>query len=116
MSLPQLSAGVWLHYKGRLYQALGYGHDANSESRDVVVYIGLELDEAHRGPRLATRTASSLDPDIDAWWDFVHEDGTKCMHHDGSMRGVDGAAVCHRGRPIKPRFRYLGPGWDGHRA
>lgn len=27
--LPELPAGVWRHYKGPLYQVLGYGHDSN---------------------------------------------------------------------------------------
>jgi hypothetical protein len=66
-----LPAGVYRHYKGRLYLVLGLAHDANADElyvdpyddapeplgeRRVVVYIGLQLDAAHEGPRLAVRT------------------------------------------------------------
>jgi hypothetical protein len=54
--LPHLPAGVYQHHKGPLYLVLGYGHDANYPDRDVVVYVGLQLDEAKTGPRLAVRT------------------------------------------------------------
>lgn len=63
--LPTLEAGIYEHYKGPLYQVLGYARDANHGrvlgqeelgGRIVVVYFGLQLDGAHRGPRLAVRT------------------------------------------------------------
>ncbi len=48
--------GIYKHYKGPLYQVLGLAHDANYPDRTCVIYIGLELDGAHLGPRLAVRT------------------------------------------------------------
>lgn len=59
-TLPDLPAGVYRHYKGPLYLLLGYGHDANDEARTVVVYVGLELDGAKSGARLAVRTAEDF--------------------------------------------------------
>lgn len=60
LRLPDLPAGVWRHYKGPLYQVLGYAHDADDDERVVVVYFGLELDDAHEGPRMAVRDAESF--------------------------------------------------------
>lgn len=60
MALPDLPAGVYRHYKGHRYLVLGYGHDADYEDRQVVIYVGLELDDARPGPRLAVRTAESF--------------------------------------------------------
>ena len=53
MSLPDLPAGVWRHWKGNDYLVLGLGHDADVEGRTVVVYVPL-YDVP--GPRLAVRT------------------------------------------------------------
>ena len=102
MNLPDLPAGIYRHYKGHQYLALGYGHDANYEHRVTVQYIPLELTGAKPGPRLATRTAISDDPAVDAWWDFVHTDGTKCIDHHGDGK-------CAKSRSTKPRFEYVGP-------
>jgi hypothetical protein len=33
VSLPDLPAGVWRHWKGRDYLVLGLGHDADHEGR-----------------------------------------------------------------------------------
>ena len=57
MSLPELQAGVWRHWKGRDYLVLGLGHDADHEGRTVVVYVPLyEV----AGPRLAVRTVEEF--------------------------------------------------------
>ena len=57
MSLPELQAGVWRHWKGRDYLVLGLGHDADQEGRTVVVYVPLyEVS----GPRLAVRTVEEF--------------------------------------------------------
>lgn len=48
--------GIYRHYKGPLYQVLGLAHDANDDKRLAVIYIGLQLDAAHLGPRLSVRT------------------------------------------------------------
>jgi hypothetical protein len=98
--LPDLPAGIYKHYKGHFYQVLGYGHDANYDDRMTVIYIGLQLIDAHTGPRLSTRTALSEDPSVDAFFDFVHADGKKC---------------CCAGLPCpgnQRRFKYIGPGWN----
>jgi hypothetical protein len=80
-TLPLLPAGIYRHWKGHLYQVLGYASDSNDEGRIVVVYVGLELDGAPPGPRMHVRTAS----------DF-----------HGSVE-VNGALV--------PRFEFAGPVW-----
>lgn len=65
--------GLYRHYKGHLYLPLGVAHDANYEDRAVVVYVPLQLDGAHEGPRLAVRTLGKTEryPDDDAWWDRI---------------------------------------------
>lgn len=100
--LPDLPAGVYRHWKGHLYQVLGYGHDANTDlDRFAVVYIGLQTQGSHTGPRLAFRTAMSDDPSVDAFFDFVHkEDGSKCAEPHDCLNNMT---------PIR-RFTYLGPG------
>jgi hypothetical protein len=101
--------GVYRHYKGPLYQVIGLAHDANAEDffdyseitpkfwdgtvgrdakyeRICVVYISLELNGAHFGPRLAVRT---LD-------DFT----AKVAAQDAAGNTM---------RHTVPRFEYLGP-------
>ena len=79
-----MHAGIWRHYKGPLYLVLGTAHDANADSlydenavaniaeqatsgtdpleeREVVVYVPLQLDGAHLGPRMAVRTRSDFE-------------------------------------------------------
>jgi hypothetical protein len=83
--LPELPAGVYRHYKGHYYLVIGYGHDSNYDDRHVVVYIGLELDDAKQGPRLNVRTVQ----------DFF-------------------ARVTPIGQTNEvPRFQYIGPSWEG---
>jgi len=61
-------AGVYRHYKAdRYYLVLGLGHDANDDTRTVVVYVPLYVDAAEPGPRLAVRTLA----DFTAWVDPV---------------------------------------------
>lgn len=52
----ELQLGIYRHYKGPLYQVIGIAHDANIPGRQVVVYMPLQLDGAHLGPRMAVRT------------------------------------------------------------
>jgi hypothetical protein len=123
--LPDLRAGVYRHWKGRYYLVMGYAHDANADTlgswtairkqydldhtalahgrpgplgeRVVVVYIGLELDDAHKGPRLAVR-------DVDDFFRLV------CSTH-----GTDWREACPgetKGGPVH-RFEYAGPSWYG---
>lgn len=133
--LPELRAGIYRHYKGPLYQVLGYAHDANADTlydqkgvrrrethgempdplgeRNVVVYLGLELTEAHVGPRLAVRNVSGGD----AFFDWLHpDDWTVCPEH--VPYGVGNAVECDCPHypgftPLVQRFAYVGPSWEG---
>lgn len=118
--LPDLRSGVYRHYKGPLYFVFGYGHDANAEeiyrreekeglpqfyrlgNRAVVIYMALELTEAHKGPRLAIRTAEDFLALVCQacgrdWECVVKEELNQEIHH-----------------PV-PRFEYVGPEWLGQR-
>lgn len=90
--LPELRPGIYRHYKGQLYQALGYGHDSNDETRVVVVYVPLQLDGAHEGPRLAVRSVYGSEA---CWHDMVHK---------GSQDRCD-SGECP---DAIPRFEWLG--------
>lgn len=118
--------GVYRHYKGPLYQLIGVAHDANAEElfgaavavlglperqpaseplgeRIVVVYIGLQLDTAHEGPRLAVRTMS----------DFVrvvHDDGQPCWSHVtmGSGASMHECSGEWSRAGVQRRFTWLG--------
>jgi hypothetical protein len=81
--VPDLPAGVWRHWKGHLYQVLGYATDSSIAGRTVVVYIGLELDGASPGPRMHVREAAEF---------------TGRVEFNGAMI---------------PRFEYLAPEWPG---
>jgi hypothetical protein len=94
--LPHLPAGVYQHHKGPLYLVLGYGHDANYPDRDVVVYVGLQLDEAKTGPRLAVRTVQDFCDEVCTNPRCVRFGGLECIpQHYGA------------------RFRYLSPTYEG---
>jgi hypothetical protein len=93
-NLPDLYAGIYRHYKGPLYLVLGYGHDANDSFRDVVVYVGLELDEAKRGARLAVRS-------VEDFFAEVHDNNETCYDRDRCKEN-------HR-----LRFEYIGSSWEG---
>jgi hypothetical protein len=88
---PDFKAGIYRHYKEPLYLVLGLGHDANYESRITVLYIGLELDQAKPGPRLAVRTYTDfyswIDPNI-------------------------GEATSPEAKGAQPRFEYIGQTLD----
>lgn len=126
--LPNLPAGVWRHYKGHFYLVLGYGHDANVidgdtygdgdlgewsdeayewlalDERTVVVYVGLELTDAHTGPRLAVRTAEDFHAHV-----CTRKEHT---HYGKAVTDVMERAVC----AAVPRFAYVGPSWEGSRG
>jgi hypothetical protein len=101
MQLPELPSGIYRHWKGKLYQVLGYAHDSNLDERVVVVYVPLELDGAHLGPRMAVRS-------VEDWRAHVHPwDGTVCE---------GGGSWCVTSRHDDPsvvRFKYLGPELTG---
>lgn len=93
-NVPDLRAGVYQHYKGPLYLVLGYGHDANADGRTVVVYIGLELDGAKQGARLAVRTAEDFHAIVDP-------------------RSGEAKDFPYPSPEYPLRFRYVGPIWEG---
>lgn len=89
-----LRCGVYRHYKGPLYLVLGLAHDANDPGRTCVVYVPLQLDGAHLGPRMAVRT---LERYADSFLDWVDDpDAPSMTFADGTER--------HAWR----RFTYLG--------
>lgn len=94
MEYPEFKAGVYRHFKGPMYLMLGLAKDANDDTRKVVVYIGLELDEHKTGPRMSVRT----------YEDFY------CYVLPTTKETVD---KDHPG--AVPRFAYVGPTWEGVR-
>lgn len=110
-----LPAGVYQHWKGPLYLVLGLAHDANAGElysnknyiarsserhplgeREVVVYVGLQLDAAHEGARLAVRT-------LDDFFAKV------CLSKEHQHYGQSGDHVVEGPCAVMPRFSYLGP-------
>lgn len=94
----QFKSGVYLHYKGVLYEADHLMRDANDGDRIGVHYIGLSSQGAKDGPRHMIRTWED-------WIAIVHRDGTICENNKEG-RCLDAA------QPITPRFRYLGPYYE----
>lgn len=92
---PDLRTGIYRHYKGPLYLVLGLGHDANHDGRAVVVYVGLQLDGAKTGPRLAVR-------DMDDFTVIV-DPSTGHALPDFPFPSPE----------YPRRFTYRGPVWDG---
>lgn len=99
MTIPN---GIYQHYKSPLYLVLGLAHDANVEGREVVVYIGLELDGAHLGPRLAVRTLE----DFTSWID-PSDPENDCPAPES---GQEQRKLWREG--WRPRFRRLGEELD----
>jgi hypothetical protein len=124
-----IQLGIYRHHKGPLYQVLGLAHDANAEdllerdtetnafclhegktrvatkplgARTVVVYIPLQLDGAHLGPRMAVRTLE----DFEAWVHRSDENG--CGRPQGSIC-TDSPHEWNNPRTVQRRFAYLGP-------
>lgn len=108
-----LLAGVYRHYKGHFYEVLGYCHDADDEQRVGVVYIGLELDEAHHGPRLAVRNASTFLGWVCGYsHELTGDDGpirTIWCGHGLATQGT-GCPNHGTGNAVK-RFDYVGADW-----
>lgn len=109
--LSRLKPGIYVHYKGPLYLVLGLAHDANAEDlfyeyfangpqytslgeRRCVVYVGLQLNEAHTGPRLAVRTLEDFFAEV-----CIQPEHT---HYGQPVQGDDPCRKVHR-------FVYLGP-------
>lgn len=118
-----LPAGVYRHYKGPLYLVLGLAHDANAEElsyhhplmkddqggrgmwevlveREVVVYVGLQLDAAHEGARLAVRTLQDFFAKVCGY-----------QHCEGFGKQVRSSAESCWQHEVA-RFSYVGPRFD----
>lgn len=110
-----LPAGVYRHWKGPLYLVLGLAHDANAGElystksgiarskdryplgeREVVVYVGLQIDAAHEGARMAVRTVDDF---------FAAVCISREHRHYGNAIPADDFDVCDWTR----RFSYVGP-------
>lgn len=114
--MEHLQAGVYRHYKGPLYLVLGLAHDANVDTlytetgttpplallgeREVVVYVGLQLDEAHTGARLAVRS-------VEDFFAIICID--KEHRHYGQAVTKEDRVVCD----TRTRFTYVGPRHEG---
>jgi hypothetical protein len=79
---PKFKAGIYQHYKGPFYLVLGLAHDANDEKRMAIIYIGLELNRAHTGPRLAVRTYE----DFYSWVDPKNGEQVNKNHPGAKLR------------------------------
>lgn len=100
--LRRFLPGIYLHYKGHLYEADHLVHNASNDGEIGIHYIGLELDESHEGPRDATREFREF------LFDQVHQDGSKC-EHPVHPRFPSQRFLCGGARQVANRFHYLGP-------
>lgn len=89
-------SGIYKHWKGPLYLVLGIAHDANEEDRTAVVYVPLELNKAHRGPRLAIRTLEDFMSDVHIW----------------TLETCGQDENCHN-QAHEPRFAFVGITYEG---
>jgi hypothetical protein len=130
VNLPPLKSGIYRHYKGHLYQVFCYAHDSNAdgtpegiwectdlavaraaqvtytrplEERIVVVYMGLELDAANLGPRMAVRSWHDFHLSV-CWNPDCERYGTV---GDGTAVDAEHCSLCTS--RLERRFRYLGP-------
>ena len=131
-----LLAGVYRHYKGPLYLVLGLAHDANADSlyddlamveasehsttggdplgeREVVVYVPLQLDGAHTGPRLAVRTREDFDAEVCIDPECDRYGSTPRLYHDLEYAEADRSGRTLTACRFATRFTYLGPTWEG---
>lgn len=110
MRAPQ--AGIYRHYKGPLYQFLSLAHDANHDDRTVVVYMPLQLEGAHLGPRMAVRTIEDFTAYVhvsqagDNWPTCPGAGECPLVKREPGTERVD---LYHYGQTHQPRFDYLGP-------
>lgn len=123
MNPEDFRPGIYRHYKGPVYLALGLAHDANADvlgldfdedhgnpyivplgERVAVIYIGLQLDGAHTGPRLAVRT-------LDDFFAIVCN-RLSCPNY-GKVMPFRADTCVHCGLPTRQRFTYVGQSWEG---
>ncbi len=97
--LEQFRPGIYLHFKGGLYEATHLTQNASEDNRVEVNYAALGLSAEHEGFRHWTREFREF------LFDQVHLDGTRCVH----PRFDDLSMECSDGQLITPRFQRLGP-------
>lgn len=110
-------AGIYRHYKGPLYQFLSLAHDANHEDRTVVVYMPLQLEGAHLGPRMAVRTIEDFTAYVhvsqagDNWPACPGIRDCTVVRQGARSELIGGREIdmAHFDQTHKPRFDYLGP-------
>lgn len=99
--LPKLYAGVYQHYKGQLYQVLGYSQDSSNHEdpqyQVCVVYIPLYLAD---GLRIRHRNANEFH-------EWVHQDTGLPVSKEDDMAS-QGSAADLRTKGYRPRFEYIG--------
>jgi hypothetical protein len=95
--MNKFQCGIYKHFRGHLYQVFGVAHDANNEYRICVVYIGLEIDGASLGPRLAVRTMHNF-------LEWVHLPDEEAIAEPAFSQEKEQA----RSEGWVPRFEYLG--------
>lgn len=109
--LPDLRSGVWKHYKGGLYEVIGYSQNTSDGNREQVAYVPLYTDPEKIGPRIQTR-------DVEEWFEYVctmhdgmewHSDehAARTVEHRNSPAGINESK--HQNESSQPRFRYMGP-------
>jgi hypothetical protein len=107
-----MEAGIYRHYKGGLYQVLGVGQHTET-NEIVVIYIPLQHEESHTGPRLRVRPAngpngfcSNLPSECPTCGSKIRYNvGVKC----GYSTGNPDPDKWHNESDV-PRFTYIGTG------
>lgn len=100
----ELRSGVYKHYKGDLYQVIGYSHNASDDNNVQVLYIGLEISPDKTGPRWATRDWKEFHETVCALHGGVEAYGS--LHEDWIRS--DETVRCDPNEFVE-RFTYMGP-------
>jgi hypothetical protein len=105
-----LKMGIWRHYKGELYQVIGLAHDANHDDRTVVVYMPLQLNAAHLGPRMAVRTIEDFAAIVHV--NRIRDNWSTCSGPSTCPETHFNSGVMDQGHYLeihRKRFDFLGP-------
>lgn len=98
-----LLTGIYQHYKGPLYQVLGYSHNASDGDNEQIVYVPLQLIGAKPGPRMATRDVAEFHELVctrEEHYGIAYESSTHRRHP---------VPLVHQVTDAEHRFTYLGP-------
>ena len=96
-SLEEFAQGVYLHFKGNLYDAYTVAKDPE-DNQTKVYYWALNKDGSPKSNVRYGREAEEFLLDV------VHRDGSVCEHTQIVDEGM-----CTDGQQIADRFHYLGP-------